>query len=306
MEEIAFWRSEDSANPDKEIVAAVKPSLATIPDSVLIGISTPYSRRGLLFEMWKRHFGKTGGPLIWKAKTEIMNPTINKEIIKQDFIDDPQAALSEWGAEWRSDIEALIPLEAVEEATIPNRFELHKNGDEGFKYYAFADPSGGRQDSFTLGIAHREQREGSDFAVLVLDSLLEQRPPFKPEDVVSRFAEHLQGYDLNEIVMDRYSGEWAKNSFERNGIMVKESELSKSEIYLEFLPLISNGRVELLDNKKLAVQLSSLERKTRAGGKDLVDVFFGHDDMANSACGALLRAEREGGKASLADAIEWV
>ena len=76
LEEIAFWRSEESANPDKEILAAVRPSLATIPDSLLIGISTPYSRAGVLFKMFKRYYGKAGGPLIWMAATGKMNPTI--------------------------------------------------------------------------------------------------------------------------------------------------------------------------------------------------------------------------------------
>jgi phage terminase large subunit-like protein len=38
LEEIAFWRSEESANPDRETVAAVRPALATIPESLLIGI----------------------------------------------------------------------------------------------------------------------------------------------------------------------------------------------------------------------------------------------------------------------------
>jgi len=30
-DELAFWRSEDSANPDTEVLAAVRPGLATIP-----------------------------------------------------------------------------------------------------------------------------------------------------------------------------------------------------------------------------------------------------------------------------------
>jgi len=38
FDEIAFWQS-DGANPDREILAAVRPGQATIPDSKLIVIS---------------------------------------------------------------------------------------------------------------------------------------------------------------------------------------------------------------------------------------------------------------------------
>lgn len=34
LDEVAFWRSEDSANPDKEILAALRPAMATVPGAV--------------------------------------------------------------------------------------------------------------------------------------------------------------------------------------------------------------------------------------------------------------------------------
>jgi hypothetical protein len=48
FDECAFWQSELTANPDVEVYQAVTPSLATLPGSMLIGISTPYRRAGLL------------------------------------------------------------------------------------------------------------------------------------------------------------------------------------------------------------------------------------------------------------------
>jgi ribosomal protein L37AE/L43A len=47
----------------------------------------------------------------------------------------------------------------------------------------------------------------------------------------------------------------------------------------------------LLDNKKLISELSSLERRTGRSGRDSIDhPPGGHDDMANAAAGALVRA----------------
>ncbi|MBO0739539.1 MAG: hypothetical protein J2P48_23865, partial [Alphaproteobacteria bacterium] len=47
-DEIAFWHSEESsANPDREIISALEPAMATIPNALLLGSSSPYSRRGV-------------------------------------------------------------------------------------------------------------------------------------------------------------------------------------------------------------------------------------------------------------------
>lgn len=279
LEEIAFWRSEESANPDKEILAAVRPSLATIPDSLLIGISTPYSRAGVLYEQFKKHFGKAGGPLIWKAATERMNPTIDRSIIKTALKEDPAAARAEWEAEFRADIEAFLPPEFVEAVIVPRRWELPRL--EGVKYYGFADPSGGRQDSFTLAIAHKNQDKK-----IILDVLQERKPPFQPAQVAAEYCEILSTYGIRKIESDRYAGEWVTEAFRAHRIRVQNSDLSASEIYTAFLPLVANGTVELLDNKRLKAQLAGLERKTRSGGKDSISHYpGGHDDVANAAAG---------------------
>lgn len=286
LEEIAFWRSEESANPDKEILAAVRPSLATIPDSLLIGISTPYSRAGVLYDQFKRHYGKAAGPLIWRAPTERMNPTIDKSIIKTALKEDPSAARAEWGAEFRTDIEAFMPAEFIEAVTIPRRYELP--AISSVKYHAFADPSGGRQDSFTLGIAHKGQA-----GKIILDVLREHKPPFQPAMVAAEYSEILKRYGIRQIESDRYAGEWVTEAFRDNGIRVKPSPDSASEIYLSFLPLVANGTVELLDNKRLKTQLAGLERKTRPGGKDSISHFPGsHDDCANAAAGACVMTSK--------------
>jgi hypothetical protein len=80
--------------------------------------------------------------------------------------------------------------------------------------------------------------------------------------------------------------------FRKAGISYQPSERSKSTIYLEVLPLLNAGRVELLDNQRLVAQLSGLERRTSRSGKDSVDHGpGGHDDLINSAAGDLVLAK---------------
>jgi hypothetical protein len=48
------------------------------------------------------------------------------------------------------------------------------------------------------------------------------------------------------------------------------------------LPILTSGKVELLDNHRLIQQLAGLERRTARGGKDSIDhAPSGHDDLCN-------------------------
>ena len=49
-DEISFWRSEESAVPDVEVVRAVMPALAA-SGGMLVAISTPWRRTGLLLSL---------------------------------------------------------------------------------------------------------------------------------------------------------------------------------------------------------------------------------------------------------------
>jgi len=92
---------------------------------------------------------------------------------------------------------------------------------------------------------------------------------------------------------DKYAGRWPAEAFAKVGIQVNYSELSASELYLEVLPLLNAGKVELPDNKRLLSQFMALERRVRAGGKDLIThPPGGHDDLANAAAGGVYYARK--------------
>jgi hypothetical protein len=172
----------------------------------------------------------------------------------------------------------------VETSIVPGRYELP--AVTGTNYTAFVDPSGGSSDSMTIAVAHRDKGDR-----LILDAIRERRPPFSPAAVVEEFAALLKTYRLSRIVGDRYGGEWPRERFREHGITYETSERTKSEIYLESLPRLNGAQIELLDNPRLANQIIGLERRTARGGKDSIDHGPGaHDDVANSALGALVLA----------------
>src|SRR5262245_14264523 len=202
-DEAAFWRDETSASPDVEVLTAVRPGLATIPGALLVCISSPYSRRGALWQAFKDHFGKDGDPvLVWQASTLAMNPTVPEMVVQNALAADPSAAAAEYLAQFRSDLEQFLSREILEACTVPGRFGLPPASS--LSYEAFTDPSGGSQDSFTLAIAHGEDR--GDQRIAVLDQLSERRPPFSPDAVVAEYAETLKAYSLTTVRSDKYAG----------------------------------------------------------------------------------------------------
>jgi phage terminase large subunit-like protein len=56
-DEIAFWPSQ-GANPDDEVLSAIRPAMATIPGAKLLCISTGYAQVGALYDAHKAHYGK--------------------------------------------------------------------------------------------------------------------------------------------------------------------------------------------------------------------------------------------------------
>jgi len=299
-DEIAYWRSgETSANPAEEIMTALRPALATVPESLMLCISSPYARTGPLYEAHRQKYGQDiEGTIVWTAPTRDMNPTIRQSVIDRAVQEDPAAARAEWFAEFREDLETFLTSETVERAIAPGRTELPMIA--GVTYSGFVDPSGGKSDSFTLAVSHIE----SDGRI-ILDCLKERRPPFAPLDVVKEYADTLRAYGILRVSGDRYAGVWVATAFDENGIRYDPSSLSKSEIYLNVEPLFNQNRVELLDVPRLSMQFRALERRTRAGGKDQVDHGPGaHDDAANAAAGVLVLAA---GSRGMEDwGIKWI
>jgi hypothetical protein len=174
-DELAFWSDDTSANPDTEIINALKPAMATIPKAMMLKASSPYARRGALWNDHRKHFGKNDSSvLVWQADTRTMNPSVPESFIAAAYEDDASAASAEYGATFRSDIESFIAREAVDACVVPGRFELPPR--ESVRYVAFVDAAGGSgADSMTMAVAHREGERA------VLDFVRERTPPFSPE-----------------------------------------------------------------------------------------------------------------------------
>jgi hypothetical protein len=284
-DELAFWPTDEGlANPDSEIIGAIRPAMATVPKAMLLKASSPYARRGELWEDYKRYFGKNDADvLVWQAQTKGMNPTVSDDFLAKEYAKDPAKAQAEYGAEFRTDIESFVSPEAVNACVIAGRYELPPIG--GVIYSAFLDAAGGSgSDSMALCLTHREEDR------VVVDLVREVKPQFSPETVVLDFVQLLKSYRvLDNVTADRFAGLWVAERFRVHGIQVLQAAKPKSDLYRDFLPIINSGGVELLDHAKAIGQICGLERRTARGGRDSIDhAPGGHDDLANVIAGAVV------------------
>ncbi len=115
-DEIDFWWQE-SVNAAEEVIAAIRPAMASLPGSKLIAISSPYTPLGWLAKFHKASWGQDGTKLCWQAPSITMNPTLDAEKIQAAIAEDPERARAEWEAVWRAGISAFLDPSLVDACT---------------------------------------------------------------------------------------------------------------------------------------------------------------------------------------------
>jgi hypothetical protein len=285
-DELAFWiDNETSSNPADEILAAIRPGLATT-SGPLIAASSPHGKSGELYDAFRLHYGAQGDPAILVAKgtTREFNVTFSQAVVDRALLRDPAKNRAEYLAEFRDDISAFLGRKVVESCVSPGTYERAPDGY--LSYAAFCDPANGAPtgDPMTLCIAHRQYGENN----VIVDLLREVRPPFSPDEVIAEFAHCLKAYRCERVLADRVGGVWLKDAFSKVNIKLDATAPIKNELYANLLPALNSGQVALLDNQRLIDQLCNLERTTVKGGRDRIDHPPGaHDDLANSLAGAV-------------------
>jgi hypothetical protein len=279
-DEAAFWYSDEfSANADTEILNAVRPGLATTGGPLIIA-SSPYAKRGELWNTYRKHYGPDGDPLVLVAQgaSRTFNQTLPQSVVDRALERDRSSAEAEYMAQFRSDIETFVSFEVVE-ACIGDHVEMAPLST--LSYFGFVDPSGGSADSFTLAISHADGERA------VIDAVREITPPFSPDAVIEEYAALLKSYRVTSVTGDRYAGEFPRELFRKAGIQYVCAEKPKSDLYRDLLPLLNSGRITLPRNDRLVAQLVGLERRTARSGRDSIDHGPGmHDDIANACAGA--------------------
>jgi Endoribonuclease L-PSP len=117
-DEIAYWPiDESSAEPDSEIINALRPGMATIPGALLLAASSPYARRGELRRQHRATLAQADAKLsdlvtmtvfLTDARNHPRMTAIRREILGKDFPASASISISHL-----ANPNALIEIQAV-------------------------------------------------------------------------------------------------------------------------------------------------------------------------------------------------
>jgi hypothetical protein len=285
LDELAFFRFEGGMNSDVEVQASIRRGMIAFGDrTLLLKISTPYMRDGVLYDDFQRAWGKDDpDSLVWRASTESMNPSIKAERLAREKRLDPSRYAREYLAEWTDDLETFLPTPLVEAAVMRGRTGIPPT--PRMAAIAAVDPSGGGSDAFTSTICIPELDPETGRITVVQVHLngwrRERDRHIDLEAVVQEMAGVMLQYGCSQVIGDRYSAQWVRQAFQRHGIVYVEAP-EKAQAYLGIEPLFSSGRIKILDHPQQTRELTLLEKRPRIGGKPLIDhPKGGNDDFAN-------------------------
>jgi hypothetical protein len=278
-DEICFWRNEvTSVACDEEVLAALRPSMATFPNSKLIKISTPNVKRGVMWEEFQRR-GELDHP-VWHLSSQELNPTISTEYLEAERKRSPEDYKREYLAEFVDSVVSWIEPEVLARCVIKGRKDLPPV--PGATYAAAIDP-GFKHSAFAMAVAHR-----ADGGLIVLDCVHfwtgSKRTPLGFQWVCGQVAGILRQFGINVLQGDQFAAVAIKQEFLKLGISYGEFTFgrnSRAQLFNNLRHVIEQQRIELLDDPELLRQLRSLEVHRSADGNiDIRPADGQQDDLA--------------------------
>lgn len=281
LDEVAFWPvDENYASPDAEVLKALRPATATHERAKIVLVSSPYSRDGILWQMFANR-DNDPDTLVWHSETQAMNPSVSTKFLEKERARDLDAYRREYLAEFTDAISAFIPGEAIESCVVRGRTEVPYGGQSG---HVGAIDSAFRGDSFTFCIAHRTDD------VITIDHLVgwqgTREHPVKLGDILPQIKRLTDRYRIYSIVGDQYGAEPLKHVFNSVGLTLEEvpfTQSSKADVLGNLRSLVVEGKIELLDHERSIKEIRALEVEALPGGASRVGHprrTGAHDDFA--------------------------
>ena len=155
-DEMAFWRHEETAaNPEQEVIDAIRPAMATVHNAKIVKVSTPYRKEGILWREFKQR-RELDYP-VWQLSTEQMNPAVPKMFLDKAQRSNKETFQREHLAEFTDSVLGWITPEILEQCIMWGYREMPRVFDS--TYIAAIDPAF-RSSDFGFAISHRS-RDGS-------------------------------------------------------------------------------------------------------------------------------------------------
>lgn len=283
-DEVSKWKDADTgANPASEVLASVRPTMATQPNARIILSSSPMG-------MWDAHFdafeeGDTTFQITAYAETWVANPTISEEAT-HDLEPDQTTWEREYKAVPQAEVaESLFTSDELDKATRGEPVTVAH--EDGVSYEAAIDP-GTRGNAWSFAIAalrliggvvkrsivHADEWRGST------------AKPLSPKATLAAMKPTLDTYGIDSLWTDQASGDALRDiaaDLGINLIIVPWTQANKLTAYKNLQTWVRTDLLELPPVEHVKADLLGVRRKYTRNGVtiDLVKTPDGrHSDMA--------------------------
>jgi hypothetical protein len=295
LDEVALFGSEPSgaAVNAEELLRAAETRL--VPGAQGWLISSPFGPQGLLYEMYREHFGKPGRVLVVHAPTRAMNPSFPEEQVEAIRARQPDVAAREYDASWVDAATAFFNGPAITRATRPSPLVL--GYEPGHGYVCVIDPAT-RSNAWTMAVGTLRKTTRGNVPTIVLAKQWQgsKAAPLSPRAVLKEMAADLKPYGVNVVWSDQASGDALRDLAVEVGLSLvvePSTQASKLAMYSNLETLLAADNVDLPPLPLVKQDLLGVRRRIGRNGVsvDLERTADGrHCDFAPSVAGALAKA----------------
>lgn len=289
LDEASGFRDESAFSNLQDVLDAVRPSIATIPDAKVLLTSLPGPKIGPLYDAWQDRFNRDGA-LIFKASSVEMNPGLAKSPELEKARKRPEHYALYYSGEFVDSRQTLIPAELIDAAIIKGRAELAPKEFAGMAAAGGCDFAASSDDcAAAICIRTKEDR----LVVPWVRNWTVKSGSLHPvysylEEIAAAFS----SYGVHKAVGDQQSLAAASQYLGEKGVeyvrLVTNGQAS--EPVFDFLrEQLRAGRLSLPDNEILRSQLKRLEER-RDGASYEVAATKGRDDLAVAVAACVFRA----------------
>lgn len=295
LDEVALFGSEPTGAVvnAEELLRAAETRL--VPGAQGWLISSPFGPQGLLYELYRDHFGKPGRVLVVHAPTRALNPTFPAETVEAIRVRQPDVAAREYDAAWVDADTAFFNGQSIDRAT--RKTPAIIPFEAGHYYECVIDP-GFRSNAWTMAVATLRATATGNRPTVVLAKQWQgsKTKPLKPREVFTEIANDLKPYGVTHLFSDQASGDALRDIAESVGlnlVIEPSTQANKLETYSNLETLLAASNVDLPPAPMVKQDLLGVRRRVGRNGVsvDLAKTPDGrHSDFAPSIAGAIAKA----------------
>lgn len=289
-DEVARWKDVDTGqNPATQVLASLRPTMATQPQARIILSSSPLSILDAHYDAYEA--GESDFQTTAYAPTWIANPTLSEADTRKL---EPDETL--WRREYlaipTAEVESsLLTGAEVQAATRAGPVEIAY--EDGHHYLAAMDPAW-KHDAWTLVVATRRL----DLPTVIVSARQwrgSKAAPLSPDEVLQQIATHLRKYKLDTVWTDQAADVALRDIARRHQlatIISPSTAATNLERFENLRTVVRDRTIELPPDRDVTADLVGVRKRvTRNGvGVELPRINGRHCDYAPPI--ALLAARR--------------